>query len=436
MTKKIKCPKCAGGFLPTMAAFALGKAQCPACQAEIPVTAAQASELFAESNLARGRFATGAPVEIGDPSGTDFDLQWMPPGAQAPVVHVAGEPKELKFTVKPQHAQAFDGMLQRLRSIAAAGQGDLPLIDFDHADGAASGRPTQMYWGGDDPKKGGIRLKGKWTASGKAAVTGDAPEFSRFSPEWYFDDNDEPLAIGVNLGGLVNRAAFKTIASVKGGGSTSHGAATQPKTKMTKEEMQAAMTEALKPVIADVAALKTAQGKSAEKDPAAGGALDETTLNKAVAKAMEPFMAKVTGLETDTKKAQAKAAIAKFITAPGNAHGVIAPADTKSIEFWEAAHLADAKSAEEQLTKLAARTPTKVIIGAGAGGTTTQMVTEFSEPENRAIAAARKLRETNKAIASDAQAMEAYLRTPEGNQVYAEILAGRGEKRKDITAAR
>ena len=431
MSKKIKCPKCDGGFLPTLDAIALGKASCPACGAEIPITPAQASEILAEANLARGRFATGAPVilEAGATRGDEFDIQWMPPGAQCPVVHVAGEPKELKFTVKPQHAQAFDGMLQRLRSIAAAGNGDLPLIDFDHSDGAASGRPTQMYWGGEDPKRGGIRLKGKWTASGKAAVTGEAPEFSRFSPEWYFDDNDEPLAIGVNLGGLVNRAAFKTIASVTAGAATQ-----KTKTNMTKEEMQLVVTEALKPIAAEVAALK-AQAKGTETDPTKTG-LDETTLQKAIAKALDPFTQKLTDIETTGTKAQAKAAVAKFITAPGNTMGVIAPADTKAIEFWEAAYLADAKSAEEQLTKFGARTPTKIIVGAGAGGTGTQVAAEFSEAENRAIAGAKQLREKNKALASDAQAMEAYLRTPEGNAVYAEILASRDGKRNDVKIAR
>lgn len=421
MTKKIKCPKCSGGFIPTLAAFTLGKADCPACGAEIPVTAAQASELFAESNLARGRFATGAPVEIGGQAGSDFDIQWMPPGEQAPIVHVAGEPRELNFSVKAQHAQAFDAMLQRLRSLAAAGAGDVPYIDFDHADGAASGRPSQFYWGGEDPKKGGIRLKGKWTASGKAAVTGDAPEFTRFSPEWYFDEADEPLAIGVNLGGLVNRAAFKTIASVKGGGSTSRGAAnTQQKNNMTKEEMQAAFTEALKPVVADIAALK-AQAKGTETDPTK---LDETMLTKALAKAMEPVLTKVTGLETaalDTRKAQAKASVGTHI-----ARGAILPDEkmpdgTLAVDFYEGLHLANAKNAEAMLAKLPGKTHGRVIIGAGNGGTATAGAAEFSPQENQILAGARKIRETNKAIASDAQAIEQFLRTQEGQAVYREL---------------
>jgi hypothetical protein len=161
---------------------------------------------------ARARAILGAPLTIDTPTGDDFDIQWMPPGPQSPVCFVGDDAKELSFTVLPQHAEMFDAMLQKMLSDAAAGNGDVPFIDFNHEDGAASGRPTKFYWGGDDPQTGGIRLKGKWTGSGKAAVQGK--DFTRFSPEWFFGANNEPLAIGANLGGLVNRAAFKSIAAV------------------------------------------------------------------------------------------------------------------------------------------------------------------------------------------------------------------------------
>ena len=424
--KKYKCQHCTEEFVPTTTGapdvcLDADKLLCPSCH--LPAVAQTAK--------ARAAFTAGEPINVAAASGDDFDIQWMPPGAQAPCCFVGDEAKELSFTVKPQHALAFNAQLQRLRSLADAGQGDAPFIDFNHEDGRAAGRPTEFYYGGDDPKKGGIRLKGKWTASGKASVTGPAPEFTRFSPEWYFNDDHEPIAIGTNLGGLVNKAAFKTIASVKAGAATQ-----QQKNNMTKEEMQLVVTEALKPITAEVAALK-AQAKGAETDPTK---LDETALTKAVAKAMEPFTQKLTDIENTGKKAQAKAAVAKFITAPGNPNGVIAPADNKSIEFWEAAYLANAASAEEQLTKLGARTPMKIIVGAGSGGTATQVVTEFSDAENRAIAGCKKLREANKAIASDAQAMEMFLRTPEGNAIYADILLERNadprNPRKDIQVAR
>lgn len=415
MSKKIKCKNCENEFVPPTD---VKSPTCPMCS--MPATANVAT--------ARAAFSAGEPIQIAAASGDEFDIQWMPPGEQSPCCTVGDEAKQLSFTVKAQHAQAFNAQLQRLRSLAAAGQGDEPFIDFDHEDGRASGRPTEMYWGGEDPKSGGIRVKGKWTPSGKAAVQGK--EFTRFSPEWYFNDDHEPIAIGANLGGLVNKAAFKTIASVKAGAATQ-----QHKTNMTKEEMQALLTEALKPVTADIAALKTAQAKAPAQDPATAGVLDETTLNKAIAKAMEPFTAKITAVETEGKKAQAKAAVAKYITAPGNSQGVIAPADTAAIEFWENAYLANAKSAEDQLTKLGARTPVKIVMRAGQ--TATHTSAEFSDAENRALAGAKKLREANKAYASDAQALEAFLRTSEGNNLYAEILLERSAKpRADIQVAR
>ncbi len=422
MSKKIKCQHCTNEFVSSEppAVCADASVVCPKCHLPAGMNVA----------TARAAFATGEPVQLNAAGGDDFDIQWMPPGEQAPVCFVNEEPKPLKFTVKAQHAAAFNAQLQRMRSLAAASQADEPFIDFNHEDGRASGRPTEIYWGGDDAKSGGIRVKGKWTPAGKASVQGK--EFTRFSPEWYFNDDHEPIAIGANLGGLVNKAAFKTIASVKAGAATQ-----QQKTNMTKEEMQALLTEALKPVTADIAALKTAQAKGTETDPTK---LDETTLTKAIAKAMEPINQKFTALEADQvagRKAQAKAAVAKYITAPGNPHGVIAPADTKAIEFWEGAYLASATNAEEQLTKLGARTPMKIIVGAGSGGTGTQAVVEYSDAENRAIAGAKKLREANKAYASDADAMQAYLRTPEGNAIYAEILVGRTDKpRHDVTVAR
>lgn len=213
MMSKIKCPKCGASLMPTTLGFQMGRVDCPVCMSSVSIAHARAAEEIA-SLRARGKRAAGTPIQLDSQAGDDFDIQWMPPGYQQPVAFVSGESRQLNFTVKPEHAQAFDGQLQRMIELAKSGNGDLPFIDFNHEDGAASGRPAQFYWGGDDPKKGGIRLKGTWTTTGKAAITGPAPEFTRFSPEWYFDDNDEPIAVGANLGGLVNRAAFKSIATV------------------------------------------------------------------------------------------------------------------------------------------------------------------------------------------------------------------------------
>ena len=412
MNKKIKCKGCGAEFIPTLG---VNTPACPQCQTPAPMATARAA------------FAAGEPVLPTAAGGDDFDFQWMPPGQQTPCCTVEGQPKELSFTVKPYHATAFNAQLQALRSAAAAGKGDLPFIDFNHEDGRASGRPVEMYWGGEDAKKGGIRLKGKWTASGKASVTGEAPDYTRFSPEWYFDEDGEPLAIGPNLGGLVNRAAFKNIASVKAAAANHN-----QKTNMTKEEFQALLTDALKPINSEIAALK-ATAKGTETAPAAGAG--ETELTKAVAKALEPVTKKLEAIElgqTEGRKAQAKAAVQVHVT-----RGAIAPANTKGIEFWEKAWLADAAAAEEQMKTLGTKATGKFILNPGQDTrTATAGSVELSEPERLMLEGARKLREKNKAIASDAQALEAFLRTDEGNALYAETLAGRSANRRDIVRAR
>jgi len=167
------------------------------------------------TRTARGYQATAEPLPIGDAqAGSDeFDIQWMPPGRQQITCFVGDEPREMDFEVKPEHALIMNSMLQSFRARAAAGESDEPFIDFNHEDGAASGHPTEMYWGGADLKKGGIRLRGAWTGSGKSAAANR--DFTRFSPQWDFDaETDEPTGIRTNLGGLVNRAAFKKLQAV------------------------------------------------------------------------------------------------------------------------------------------------------------------------------------------------------------------------------
>lgn len=300
---------------------------------------------MSEEYLARAAFAAGQPLafDASAGAGDDFNIQWMPPGPQKPKCKVGGKAKELSFTVMARHAIAFNDQLQARRALAAAGQGDEPFIDFNHEDGRAAGRPTEFYWGGDDPQQGGIRVKGKWTPAGKSAVQGK--EFTRFSPEWHFNASHEPIGVGVNLGGLVNRAAFQSIASVKA------GAATQENETMTTEEIKQAIAEGMKPISDRLAALETARGKDANED----------TLTKAIATAMEPITTELKTIKEgrdNDRKAQAKAAVSRFVGRIG-----LAPQDAKAIEFYEKSWLADASTTEEVLGKLPAR--------AGAGRLTT-----------------------------------------------------------------
>jgi len=179
-----------------------------------------------ESNIALASSATAAPIQLPAGSSADYDIQWMPPGYQEPVCFVNGQPRQLKFTCRAEHAEKLNAQLQRLLSVAQAGNGDKPYTDYNHKDLEASSRPVRMYWGGNDPKKGGIRLVGKWTGKARAAIS--EKEWSRFSPQWEFDPStEEPASIGTNLGGLVNNAAFNGIQAVaRKAGSTETNVAT------------------------------------------------------------------------------------------------------------------------------------------------------------------------------------------------------------------
>lgn len=162
-----------------------------------------------QARLADGSLAmmAGANQELPD------EIQWMPPGTQTVMPTVDGKPKSMTITVDESLAGRLASELERLRAAAAAGDGDEPFLDFDHADGAAAAHVTALRWGGDDPRSGGIRASVTWTQAGRDAITGRT--YRRFSPQWFADPGTgDPVGIGVNLGGLVNRAAFKRIAPV------------------------------------------------------------------------------------------------------------------------------------------------------------------------------------------------------------------------------
>ena len=195
---------------------------------------------------------------------------------------------------------------------------------------------------------------------------------------------------------------------------------------MTPEEFKKIVDDALKPVADKVTALE-AKAKAAETATPAKAAADTTVID-AITNALKPVTDQLAALDAqhkDTLKAQAKAGVAKYIGRPG-----LAPQDTKAIEFFEKAYLADPAGTEEVLGKLPARASAQRFTSASSG-TETATANDFSEPENRVLKAAAKANETLK-LPNTAAALDVYLRTPEGNAAYAEILAGRSEKRRDV----
>ncbi len=90
---------------------------------------------------ARAAFATtNLPLSL-DADQAESNIQFMPPGPQSIVCWVNDEPTPLSFTVTAKHAELFNQQLQTMLAKARAGQGDRPLIDYNHEDGgAAAGR--------------------------------------------------------------------------------------------------------------------------------------------------------------------------------------------------------------------------------------------------------------------------------------------------------
>ncbi len=169
---------------------------------------------LSDACIAAARMTTPLTVLPGGSAGSVI-LQYMPPGRQVISPFVDGKPMEMEVDVTPAYADVFESANQELLARARAGTGDEPFTDFNHNDDAASSRPQRYFWGGNDPKKGGVLLETRLTASGKAGITAHEdtePDYTRFSPQWVFHRKTfEPLGLPVNQGAFVNRAAFKTI---------------------------------------------------------------------------------------------------------------------------------------------------------------------------------------------------------------------------------
>lgn len=173
----------------------------------------------------------------------DGSIQMFPPGAQTvtPSRADGAEPEEITLTIDAQTATELDGIRAALQAKADAGEGDAPYFDFNHADGEASAWPKRIFWGGDDPLLGGVRAEVEWTAAGDSAVQGKT--FRRFSPVFYAAAG-RVTGAPVNMGGLVNRAAFTRIAPLFAKEPTTPLATpTQLQATMSEDEITALQTE-------------------------------------------------------------------------------------------------------------------------------------------------------------------------------------------------
>lgn len=170
----------------------------------------------------------------------DGSVQMFPPGKQVvtPSRADGAEPEELELTIDEKTATDLEAVRAALQAKADAGEGDAPYFDFNHDDGEASAWPKRIFWAGDDPLLGGVRAEVEWTAAGDSARSGKT--FRRFSPVFYAADG-RITGAPVNMGGLVNRAAFTRIQPLFAKQPEDPKSSTDP--TMTPEEITALQEE-------------------------------------------------------------------------------------------------------------------------------------------------------------------------------------------------
>lgn len=159
---------------------------------------------------------TAAPLHaafsnaLAEGSALPSDIQYMPPGRHRIRASQGGKPVSVEVAVSAATAAVLQSFLAGKMTAAAEGREDRPFFDFNHEDREASAWPTEFYWAGDDPQTGGVRARIEWSDAGKRAVEGRT--FRRFSPTFHLDASGHVTGSEINMGGLVNRAAFKRIA--------------------------------------------------------------------------------------------------------------------------------------------------------------------------------------------------------------------------------
>lgn len=306
--------------------------------------------------------------------GLPRDIQWMPPGRQ--VVQPLGFDEPFEMDVTREIADAADKQLQKLRSAHATGQDVEPYGDFNHKDEGRAFTAKRFFWGGDDPKEGGVRLELDWTGAGARAVR--EGELNVLSPTWVLNKITKAF-VGVrhNLGGLVPRSAFHGIQAFAkaetdrpnkqpAGPSTQHN--TQPMDAETKQQLAdltTAVTKLTETVTAQAKDLQEIKAKApAAAPPAAGSA--------AAAGATDPKIVvletKFAGMEAQLKDQATASARAKVADA---VKGGKIPAQNKElIAQWENLLVADARNAA-LLDTLPVNPALQTVVGAGAATTGT-----------------------------------------------------------------
>jgi len=271
------------------------------------------------------------------------ELQYMPPGTHRINASRNGKPVSLEIKVDAATAETLNAFLQAQLAKAADGSDDRPFFDFNHEDREAAAWPTEFYWAGDDPKTGGVRAKVEWSGAGQSAVKDKT--FRRFSPTFVPDDRGKVVGSETNMGGLVNRAAFKSIQPLfaKGApGSPISESAPDPQSVSSGLPPQVSHLKSHPSMIikSKLHALKVIDSVDASDESAA----------QAVEAKFNQLTSRIVDLEAE-QTAAVKARAISQVEAAVNA-GRLAPADADAKAFWTEALLRDEAKAIKALDAL------------------------------------------------------------------------------------
>lgn len=280
---------------------------------------------------------------LGNDANLPTDIQWMPPGIHTiSVKTLKGEDKTATVNVTAATATAVQAAFATMLADAEASKGDKPFFDFDHADGIASAHPSEFYWAGDDAKAGGVRAKLTWTGAGKEAVQGK--NYTRFSPIFIPlpDGTVVPAEGHANMGGLVNRAAFRTIAPVaaKQANNSAEVTPTDAQTKATTHNMNTLLA-----ALAKYGIVLAADAGDAVVAAKAGDLITQLATERDTAKG-----------ELTTTRTSLDAAVTAHATSVVDAAvaaGKIAPQDEATKGFWLSSLKSNAVAAKAALDGLA-----------------------------------------------------------------------------------
>ena len=328
--KTKKCFKCEQVLQPTAGTLPTPTV-CPNCGTTQPADdeGAEAGAVAASALACR---ALAALPELNADGSLPADIQLFPPGRNVPFTLQDHPGKDFTADVDAATASRLDAQLQTMIARASAGQGARPFGDKNHEDAEATFHPTKIFWGGEDPKAGGVRVKTEWTGFGAALIKARA--FCYASGNFLFNPATKKITglLGENIAGLVNRPGFATIQAFAKADSSSKQKPTT-ENNMTKEELLAVFAEGLKPFVTRLETLEaSAKAASTVKDDPAIASI-ETRL-----KTLETE--KTTSIE-----ASAKAAVAEAVKL-----GKIASQDKDGIAWWENQIAAEAKAGKSEAT--------------------------------------------------------------------------------------